>query len=84
MYFQMDLQGSLHGALSFGHSLLLSYLVLQQFVEDRKNVATEVHIVDDFCFHDGVAGTTAVLLDCSDLPKTCVITKIKKIVREIR
>ena len=46
-------------------------LILKSFVEDGNNVDMEKHIFEALAFRGGVAGTTAVLLDFSNLPSKC-------------
>lgn len=50
-------------------------LVLKNFVEDGLNVDIEDDIARAVSFKGGVAGTTTVLLDCSQFGKTCISKK---------
>lgn len=52
-------------------------LVLKLFVEGGSNVDMEMHISKELFFRGGVTGTTAVLLDASDLPNKYITRTFK-------
>ena len=52
-------------------------LVLKAFVEDGNDVILEDHIVEALSFRGGIAGTRALLYNCSNLPSTTLDKKFK-------
>lgn len=56
-----------------------SYLntVFKSFIEDGNDILTEEHILDALAFNGGVAGTTGILLDCTNLRGDTISKKFK-------
>lgn len=53
-------------------------VVLKSFVQDGNDVVLEDDIVNVMSFQGGIAGTTIVLLNCEELPKSSINKKIKR------
>ena len=51
--------------------------IIKSYVQDGNNIVLEEHILKALSFNGGLAGTSAILVNCSDLEGPCVTKKFR-------